>query len=85
MLKFQFDSAGMLISDGSPEACRSSMGFVGLQWDMSVSDQACRSPIRHAGLRSDTSVCDGPCRYSMKQIEVSDQACTFYVNSFSNG
>ena len=29
----------------------SSMGYVGLQWVMSVSEKACRSPIRHVGLR----------------------------------
>ena len=70
MLKFQFDSAGMLISDGSPEACRSSMGFVGLQWDMSVSDQACWSPIRHIGPQSGMSVSDQTCRSPMEHVGI---------------
>ena len=43
-MKFQIDSAGMLISDGSP------IRHVDLQTGMSVSDDAYR------GLRSDMSV-----------------------------
>ena len=54
-MQFRLDSADMFVSDGSPQACRISMGHVGLRWGMSVFDGACRSlmgmssPIRHIG------------------------------------
>ena len=48
--KFRFDSAGMLVSDGSSQACRFPIRHVGLRSGRSVSAGECQSPIRQIGL-----------------------------------
>ena len=51
LCEFQLDSAGMSVSDGSPQACRYLMGHVCLWWGMSDYDEACRSMMGHVCLR----------------------------------
>ena len=52
VLKFRLNSACMLVSDGSTQACQSLMG-------MSVTDGACQSPMR---LQSGVLVSNEACR-----------------------
>ena len=64
VMKFRSESACMLLSNGSSQACQSPMGLrsgmldsnawighVGLQSGMSVSDKACQSSIKHDSLQ----------------------------------
>ena len=65
MFTLRLDSAGMLVFDGSPQACWSLMGHVGLEW---FSDLACRSPMEHVGLQSGMSVSNGACRSPIRLV-----------------
>ena len=56
VFKFWLDFTGMLVSNGSPQACCSPIEYVSLQW---ISDRAFRSGML---------VSDGACWLLMKHV-----------------